>query len=59
VNGREKINWQTKLESIGIETQEINSAVKLQVKIKLRNQQKNLLERLGYNNWRKSLGRSK
>jgi len=55
----EKINWQTELESTGIEAQESNSAVRLQVKIKLNNQQKNLLEKLGYNNWRKSLGKSK
>lgn len=59
VNGIEKINWRTELESIGIESQEANSFVKLDVKVKLKNQQKNLLEKLGYNNWRKSLGRLK
>jgi predicted metalloprotease with PDZ domain len=59
VNGAEKLNWQTELESIGIEAQETDFAVKLDVKTKLKNQQKNLLESLGYNNWRKSLGRSK
>ena len=59
VNGAEKLNWQTEMESIGIEAQETDFAVKLDVKTKLKNQQKNLLESLGYNNWRKSLGRSK
>jgi predicted metalloprotease with PDZ domain len=59
VSAAEKINWQTELESTGIESRESGSVLKLQVKTKLQNQEKNLLEKLGYNNWRKSLGKSK
>lgn len=59
VNAAEKINWQAGLENTGIEAQESGSAVKFQVKTKLENREKNLLKKLGYNNWRKSLGKSK
>lgn len=59
VNAAEKIDWQSGLENTGIEAREAGSAIKFQVKTKLQNREKNLLEQLGYNNWRKSLGKSK
>jgi predicted metalloprotease with PDZ domain len=53
VAGAEKINWETNLESLGIEANEENLATKLSVKKKLNGKQKHLLNELGYNNWRK------
>jgi hypothetical protein len=53
--GREKINWETDLETIGIELNED----KLVVKAKLNGKQKDLLNKLGYNNWRKVSGKRK
>lgn len=54
IKGLEKVNWETDLESVGIEAREENSFVKLSVKPKLSGKQKDLLDKLGYNNWRKS-----
>ncbi len=48
-----KIDWQADLESAGIEAAETNSFTKLAVKAKLSGRQKDLLDKLGYNNWRK------
>ena len=59
VKGAENINWQTDLESLGIETKEENSFIKLNVKKRLSGKQKDLLDKLGYNNWRKISGKSK
>jgi predicted metalloprotease with PDZ domain len=53
IKGAEKIDWQTNLESAGIEAAVVNSFTKLTVKTKLDNRQKDLLDKLGYNNWRK------
>ncbi len=53
IEGAEKFDWQTDLESVGIEAETENSFVKLRVKSKLSGRQKDLLNRLGYNNWRK------
>ncbi len=53
IKGEEKISWRAALASIGIEMSETDFAVKLKVKAKLNGRQKDLLERLGYNNWRK------
>ena len=53
VEGSEAIVWETELEAIGIETARENSFVKLSVKPKLSGRQKDLLDKLGYNNWRK------
>ncbi len=55
IKGTEKINWRTDLESIGIEDLESDSNTKLTVKSKLNKRQKDLLNKLGYNNWRKIL----
>lgn len=59
IKGVEKLDWQTNLESLGIEVSETDFAVKLKVKAKLDRRQKDLLDRLGYNNWRKILEKAK
>ncbi len=59
VKGTGKISWETDLESFGIEAKEENSFVKLVVKTKLNGRQKDLLNGLGYNNWRKGFVKSK
>ena len=53
IKGAENIAWQTDLDAIGIESLTENFATKLKVKAKLSEQQKDLLDKLGYNNWRK------
>jgi hypothetical protein len=53
IKGAEKLAWQTDLESIGIETNGENFPSKLTVKAKLKGREKDLLNELGYNNWRK------
>jgi predicted metalloprotease with PDZ domain len=53
IQGAEKINWQADLEGIGIKATETNFNVKLDVETKLKARQKDLLNKLGYNNWRK------
>ncbi len=59
IKGVEKINWLADLESIGIKISETDFAVKLKVKAKLNKRQKDLLDRLGYNNWRKPAEKAK
>jgi len=54
ITGTDEINWKTDLETIGIEAKEENSVVRLAVKTKLNGRQKDLLDKLGYNNWRKA-----
>lgn len=53
IKGAEKIDWRADLEGAGIEATEENSFTKLAVKAKLSGRQSNLLDDLGYNNWRK------
>ncbi|CAN5405598.1 hypothetical protein BH20ACI1_BH20ACI1_06980 [soil metagenome] len=55
IKGTEKINWQTDLESVGIQISETDFNTKLNIKSKLNGRQKDLLDKLGYNNWRKIL----
>ena len=55
IRGTEKINWRADLESIGIQMAETDFNVKLNIKSKLNGRQKDLLNKLGYNNWRKIL----
>lgn len=59
VKGKENIAWQTDLEAIGIESATENLATKLKLKVKLSGRQKDLLDKLGYNNWRKIAESSK
>ena len=53
IEGAENIVWQTNLEALGIESAEENFQTKLKVKAKPNNRQKDLLDKLGYNNWRR------
>lgn len=53
IRGAEKINWQADLETVGIKAEELNFGVKLRVETKPKGRQKDLLNWLGYNNWRK------
>ena len=56
IAGADEINWKTDLDAIGIEAvAEENQIVRLTVKAKLNGRQKDLLNKLGYNNWRKVL----
>ena len=59
IEGTKKINWTRELEILGIEEITENSAAKLKVKDRLNGRQKDLLDKLGYNNWRKLSERSK
>jgi len=54
VKGAQDILWQTDLEALGIESKTENYSTKLSVKAKLDGRQKDLLTKLGYNNWRKN-----
>lgn len=59
IRGAEKIDWQSDLESAGIESVEENSFTRLKTKVKLNGKQKHLLDELGYNNWRKISAKAK
>jgi predicted metalloprotease with PDZ domain len=59
IKGAENLAWQIDLESFGIETNGENFPSKLVVKAKLTGRQKDLLNELGYNNWRKLSRQSK
>ena len=53
IKGSQKIDWQIQLDAAGIENEPGNSGTNLRVKAKLNGGQKALLDKLGYNNWRK------
>lgn len=53
VRRAEKIIWQTDLAAVGIEAAERNFVTVLSVKAKPGGREKDLLDELGYNNWRK------
>jgi predicted metalloprotease with PDZ domain len=53
VKGAENIDWRTDLAAAGIETATENFSTKLKVAAKPGGRQKDLLDKLGYNNWRK------
>ncbi|HLM62091.1 MAG TPA: hypothetical protein VK308_14895, partial [Pyrinomonadaceae bacterium] len=53
ITGTQKITWETDLERAGIEALEENYVARLKIKAKLNGKQKDLLDKLGYNNWRK------
>jgi len=54
ITGAEKINWETDLQSAGIKAvAETNFFTRLDVIPKPKGRQKDLLNKLGYNNWRK------
>jgi len=53
ITGSEKIGWTEYLQMVGLETGAKNSASRLSVMKKLTSRQKDLLDKLGYNMWRK------
>jgi predicted metalloprotease with PDZ domain len=53
IEGTEKLDWRGKLAEVGIESREENYTTFLSVIEKPNSRQKDLLNRLGYNNWRK------
>ena len=53
IQGAGKIEWKTDLASVGIEEREENSYTRLKIIEKPNKRQKDLLDELGYNNWRK------
>lgn len=59
VKGSEKVDLQRDLQAAGIETIPATHGQKLQIKSKLSGHEKDLLNKLGYNNWRKFLRNSK
>jgi hypothetical protein len=59
IKGAEKIDWRVDLNSAGIQQSGENFPAKLTVKSKLSGRQKDLLDKLGYNNWRKLVPKSK
>lgn len=52
IEGKEAVVWQADLRAAGIESTEQNSNTTLRVTAKLSGSQRDLLEKLGYNNWR-------
>jgi hypothetical protein len=59
VVGAEKIDWASELAAAGIEDSDAGILTSLRVKAKLTGRQKALLDKLGYNNWRKLAPTSK
>lgn len=59
VEGTEVMNLSRGLSAAGIEDSDPGSVTSLRVKEKLSSRQKDLLDKLGYNNWRKLSGQSK
>jgi hypothetical protein len=53
VTGSEKIDWTNDLAAFGIEDADAGPLTTLRVREKLNGRQKTLLDKLGYNNWRK------
>lgn len=53
IKGSEIISWQNDLKLVGIESTEENFNTKLSIKEKPNGREKDLLDKLGYNNWRK------
>lgn len=59
IKGTEKIEWQAELKNVGIVSKEENFSTKLMIEAKPNGRQKDLLDKLGYNNWRKLTDSSK
>lgn len=54
VEGSDEVEWTADLASAGIESKQTGRTTTLSVATKLRGQQKAILDRLGYNNWRRA-----
>ncbi len=59
ISGADKLEWYTLLAGAGIEAGTQNSVTVLRVKAKPGGRQKDLLDKLGYNNWRKLTGNNR
>ena len=59
IKGNEKIDWRENISAAGLESAEQNSTPRLTVLPKLTSRQKDLLDKLGYNTWRKLSDNSK
>lgn len=59
IEGKSKISWENSLALFGIEQEKSNFGVQLRVSEKLNGRQKDLLDKLGYNQWRKILQKTK
>jgi predicted metalloprotease with PDZ domain len=59
VTGLDKIHWAKNLAAAGIEDSDVGPTTRLRVKEKLSSRQKTILDKLGYNNWRKASRNSK
>jgi len=59
IAGAQKIDWTNELGAVGIEDSDPGPLTSLRVKEKLNGGQKAILDKLGYNNWRKLSGPSK
>ena len=57
IEGAEKLNFETVLNQTGIEIRSAGNGIKLNVKSKPGGREKDLLDKLGYNNWRKFLNK--
>jgi hypothetical protein len=53
IRGSQKIDWNDQLKAAGIVAIERDQVTKLQVTAKQAGRQRDLLDKLGYNNWRK------
>lgn len=54
VDGAELVDWRADLSTAGIESKQIGRTTTLEVAAKPNGRQKAILDRLGYNNWRKA-----
>lgn len=59
IEGKSKINWENDLALFGIVPEKSNFGVQLKVMSNLNGRQKDLLDKLGYNQWRKILQKTK
>jgi predicted metalloprotease with PDZ domain len=59
IQGTAKIDWQKELNSLGVEVGKNEFGTRLKVSDELNGRQKDLLDKLGYNQWRKLLQKSK
>lgn len=59
IEGKSKINWERELQFFGIEQGKTDFGVQLKVSAKLNGRQKDLLDKLGYNQWRKILQKTR
>lgn len=53
IEGKEKIDWENELNSVGIEQEKTDFGFQLKVMANPNGRQKDLLDKLGYNQWRK------